>query len=826
VKARPNERTRPLEAAVATRLTSTAEYEARGDDSRRRYPRRPRQSRWAASLATAEEVLTRIDAPPFRPANGSGYRRHGTLRMLEWLASFDGDSWQERWTASGAESLPKEDWLQLPMRWRRDTGRSLAPHNRDSLQTGLLMLVCADVLRPSLTWMVRKASSRIVAAMEQCRDPAGYVALRAVIAADPQGITKGQARLALGRVTAILACTGGGVRGITVGDYLDLLDAMHETGTGGAGRILAYRLLHTLGHLGPDAPATGRAFLQAAGQRTVEELVDRYGVRCRPVRDLLVAYLRERQPAVDYTTLSKLAGDLVRLFWVDLERHHPGIDSIQLSPELAAAWRQRVSFRTRTVTDPDGGRSITTVPRADARSVMMGVRAFYLDIAQWALDEPHRWAQWAVPCPIKEADCNRAKEDKLVKARMDQRTRERLPVLPELAAAIDRHRRASTARLEAARGTPVGHSTTVDGATLHRLVTPTAYAGGIWIRTGDDGPRVDVVKQEADAFWAWAFIETLRHTGIRFEELRELSHHSITSYRLPSTGELVPLLQIAPSKTGEERLLLVGPELADVLSAIISRVRDSTGAVPLVVSYDVHEKIWNPPMPLLFQRTVAGERRPISDGSLREILQDALAGCGILGGNDHPLTFTPHDFRRIFVTDAVLNGLPPHIAQIICGHRDISTTLGYKAIYPAEAIEAHRAFIARRRATRPSEEYRTPTDAEWDEFLAHFEKRKLSTGTCARAFNTPCIHEHACIRCPMLRPDPTQRSRLEAIRDNLCARIAEAHQQGWLGEIEGLQISLDGAREKINQINQQQQATDLGMPTFREIAGRASPTVR
>ena len=89
-----------------------------------------------------------------------------------------------------------------------------------------------------------------------------------------------------------------------------------------------------------------------------------------------------------------------------------------------------------------------------------------------------------------------------------------------------------------------------------------------------------------------------------------------------------------------------------------------------------------------------------------------------------------------------MNGLPPHIAQVIAGHRDINVTMGYKAVYPDEAIEAHRAFIARRRAPRPSEEYRTPTDEEWDEFLAHFEKRKVSMGTCARAFGTPCIHEH------------------------------------------------------------------------------------
>src|SRR5574342_346773 len=71
---------------------------------------------------------------------------------------------------------------------------------------------------------------------------------------------------------------------------------------------------------------------------------------------------------------------------------------------------------------------------------------------------------------------------------------------------------------------------------------------------------------------------------------------------------------------------------------------------------------------------------------------------------DQPLRYTPHDFRRLFVTDAILNGLPPHIAQVICGHLDLATTMTYKATYPTETIEHHRAFIARRRATRPSQE--------------------------------------------------------------------------------------------------------------------------
>ncbi|MET9438064.1 hypothetical protein [Streptomyces sp. NPDC006551] len=48
-----------------------------------------------------------------------------------------------------------------------------------------------------------------------------------------------------------------------------------------------------------------------------------------------------------------------------------------------------------------------------------------------------------------------------------------------------------------------------------------------------------------------------RHTGIRIEEMLKLTHHSFIAYTLPTTGEVVPTLQVAPSKTDAERLLLV-----------------------------------------------------------------------------------------------------------------------------------------------------------------------------------------------------------------------------------------------------------------------------
>lgn len=46
----------------------------------------------------------------------------------------------------------------------------------------------------------------------------------------------------------------------------------------------------------------------------------------------------ELQLTVDHATLRSMAHVLGKLFWRDLERHHPGISSLRLAPEVAAGW--------------------------------------------------------------------------------------------------------------------------------------------------------------------------------------------------------------------------------------------------------------------------------------------------------------------------------------------------------------------------------------------------------------------------------------------------------------------------------------------------------
>ena len=273
---------------------------------------------------------------------------------------------------------------------------------------------------------------------------------------------------ALNRIAWILLNKGGQIRDITIGDCIEISDALQEHQCQGANnRPLFYALLAETGVLPAGAPPVLRA-TRMAGQRTPVELVGKYGLHSQAMRDLLTSYLAERAAELDYASLVRMANTLCGLFWRDLEQHHPGISSLHLDPEVAAAWKERL----RQVRDQDG-RLIGD--RATARSQLLIVRAFYLDIAQWAAEDPSRWARWSTPCPIKASECSMDKERKRLKAAMDQRTRARLPVLPALVRTADQERKA---RLDAALPATPGQVVDVHGEKLQRR---NAVAGRIYV---------------------------------------------------------------------------------------------------------------------------------------------------------------------------------------------------------------------------------------------------------------------------------------------------------------------------------------------------------
>jgi hypothetical protein len=77
-------------------------------------------------------------------------------------------------------------------------------------------------------------------------------------------------------------------------------------------------------------------------------------------------------------------------------------------------------------------------PRVNYRSELVFVRAFYEDIARWAADDPSRWAPWVAPCPIPDnALRGLSVQKRRTKERIDDRIRQRQPLLPTLVAHLE-----------------------------------------------------------------------------------------------------------------------------------------------------------------------------------------------------------------------------------------------------------------------------------------------------------------------------------------------------------------------------------------------------
>ena len=312
------------------------------------------------------------------------------------------------------------------------------------------MLVCGDVIRPGLAWMLTRTHRYLASAMAQIGIPAGSLGC----ARWPRPSRPVPGRTPGSRTPVSRPCWPARAAASPASPSATAWNSSTCnagcTREAGKKKVDFYLRLRALGVFPEDAPATIRAFGLAAGRLSIKELVDRYRLECAPVRDLIVDYLRERQPSLDFASLDAISRTLAGLFWAEIEALCPGIDSLRLPPDVARTWKENLKTKRRT-TNAAGELIEVCSPRLNAKDELLRVRAFYLDIAQWAVDDPARWGTWATPCPISNAEISRAKERKHRKARMDQRTRERLPVLPVLVRTANERRTATAQRLRAAR---------------------------------------------------------------------------------------------------------------------------------------------------------------------------------------------------------------------------------------------------------------------------------------------------------------------------------------------------------------------------------------
>jgi site-specific recombinase XerD len=677
------------------------------------------------------QVLARLPSLPVWPSSdhhGDRLQRlNGARMVLEWLHAHPGNGWQERWVAAGCDE--GSGWID------RAIVADLRAYStrRAEVTTGLSLLLLCRVVLPSYTFLASYRPFNLYVHVQQVCRPELFARIR--LAAPQIGVDCRQLEVGLRLISKIVLHTGREVDQLSAEDIFAYRAwSIREHRRSRDGIHLSWSLLREVAHLGEHVSLRNALRF---GQRPTADLVDHYEIKCTPIRDVLVRYLDERRPALDHGTFLNLISVLVRNFWVDIEEHHPGIDTLHLPEEIAQAWKLRAAV---VVKNGEVGR-----PRQSKLDILMRVRGFYLDIQEWALENPS-WAPWAVPSPVRRGDlAGMAKAKQQTTAAMHQRIRERLPHLPALADTADRHRSAQAALLAAATAAGADQVFEHEGRRFRRSMFKSYTTPGhkpppptVVIDDLATGDQLDVTREEDEAFWAWALVETLRHTGVRIEELLEITQLALVSYTLTDTREVVPLLQIVPSKGNEERLLLVGPELASVLASIVSRLRRAhNGVIPLVARYDHHERLTGPNLPHLFQRKLGHRHEVISYRTVQKLLTQTLQRADLRDTANNPLHYTPHDFRRMFATESVTGGLPVHIAARLLGHKNLNTTQAYLAVFNEDLIRAYRSFLDQRRAVRPTAEYREPTAAEWREFEQHFQLRKLELGTCGRPYGTP-----------------------------------------------------------------------------------------
>jgi hypothetical protein len=177
-----------------------------------RFPPRIVPDRWEATTWDRGTVTARLLAAPFATGVQANIcrRRLGLIRFLDWLGHQPGDTWQQRWLASGIAVDGRLDWRPPVARWLIQAGRAPAGTAglEASITSGLGQLIYADVLRPSLPWLLASPIRfPLGGEMPRVRDSAGFTALQARAVA--AGIAFHSRRRAAEQIAVILAAKGG-----------------------------------------------------------------------------------------------------------------------------------------------------------------------------------------------------------------------------------------------------------------------------------------------------------------------------------------------------------------------------------------------------------------------------------------------------------------------------------------------------------------------------------------------------------------------------------------------------------------------------------------
>lgn len=482
--------------------------------------------------------------------------------------------------------------------------------------------------------------------------------------------------------------------------------------------------------------------------------------------EVLALYLEEYASRVSgvYSTLRGKAAALGHFFtYLDEVHHlaHPAdVRPIHARGFMAHA-AEMATTRARRVGGADTG-----AVRMTGRQWVVAVRTFYSDVCTWA-SEPGSPFAGLVP-PAVPLDRRDLRESGALSAK--RQVAERMT-----ATVLDLEREMPHLRAFALRAWHEASSAAADRP--------------------DDARAAKLARR---SFWDWAVLELLVTSGLRVEEMCELTTLDILRRQL-ADGRTYYLLHVKPSKFGAARVIPIGDVLGRVLAEIVRSVKSfyGTDAVPFVDRRDHHEKVPLPAAPYLLQ----GFGHPSAFGvnTVRWRLTKLSKAAGITAADGSALVVRPHDCRRVFASEQLNNNTPVHVIAALLGHSTLDTVMIYAKLYPASLVEGYRRALRGVYAdVYGTVALRTPTDAEWTAFSASCSLRDMGTHVCALPAGEHCTRGLVCLGCGHAQP---KRSALPTFRRMLASHeraLVRARNDGELaGQVAARELEVERIRSAM-----------------------------
>ena len=145
---------------VTTAIDTTPAVEAAGlpvarqpASSPGQQPPRPPGAAWPATSQDRDAAWERLAGLLFAPAAAKARSDHrlGLRLLLDWLADQPGDTWQDRWLASGADAAGNS-WREVTTAWLQDHGHRTG-HRQEVMTRTVVAAISADLIRPTPAWL-------------------------------------------------------------------------------------------------------------------------------------------------------------------------------------------------------------------------------------------------------------------------------------------------------------------------------------------------------------------------------------------------------------------------------------------------------------------------------------------------------------------------------------------------------------------------------------------------------------------------------------------------------------------------------------------------